>query len=155
MPHILIIAYGNPLRSDDGVAWRAADALQGKFPKKNVEILRLHQLAPELAETVRRFACVIFIDAGASAGNEPGHIACEEISPSAAETRFSHQFSPAAVLALAAQLYGSCPKAYSVTITGENFNHGETLSAAVEQSLPAFVARIAELIEAELPKANS
>jgi Ni,Fe-hydrogenase maturation factor len=49
MPRILIVAYGNPMRCDDGVAWRAADALETNSCGGNVEILRRHQLAPELA----------------------------------------------------------------------------------------------------------
>src|SRR5579862_9528285 len=52
---ILIIAYGNPLRCDDGIAWRAADALAQKLSDSDVEIVRLHQLAPELAETISHF----------------------------------------------------------------------------------------------------
>ena len=39
MPSVLIIAYGNPLRSDDGLAWHAAKAIEGKFGSSEVEIL--------------------------------------------------------------------------------------------------------------------
>jgi Ni,Fe-hydrogenase maturation factor len=49
---VLIIAYGNPMRSDDGLAGRAADGLEGKYPPSEVEMLRVHQLAPELARVL-------------------------------------------------------------------------------------------------------
>jgi len=41
MARVLIIAYGNPMRSDDGVAWRAAAALQGRFSSDEVEIVSI------------------------------------------------------------------------------------------------------------------
>jgi hydrogenase maturation protease len=146
MPRVLIIAYGNPLRSDDGVAWRAADALEGKFPAAEIEILRLHQLAPELAESVSRFEAVIFVDAAEGKG-KPGEVRCEEVSPSAGKTSFSHQLSPSAVLDMAKGLFGASPRAFSVTLTGESFDHGEALSPVVVAALPALIARIAILAQ--------
>ena len=148
MPRLLIVAYGNPLRSDDGVAWRAAEALQEMFSPNEVEILTMHQLGPELAESVSRIQWVIFVDATAGPGR-PGEIEVKELSSTnleAAESPgFCHAVSPANVLALAAQLYKAKPKAFSATIVGENFHHGESLSAAVEAALPSLLARIGEL----------
>lgn len=148
MPRLLIVAYGNPLRSDDGVAWRAAEALQGMFSPNEVEILTMHQLGPELAESVSRIQCVIFVDATAGPGR-PGEIEFKELlstnSEGAGSSGFCHAVSPANVLALAAQLYKAKPKAFSATIVGENFRHGESLSAAVEAALPSLLARIGEL----------
>jgi hydrogenase maturation protease len=146
MPAVLIVAYGNPLRSDDGVAWRAAAELQKKFPDQ-AEILTLHQLGPELAEFASRSECVIFVDAAAGPGS-PGEIEVKELSESDSETDSSalcHAMSPSHVLALAAQLYQRRPRAFSTSVVGENFNHGESLSPAVEAALPALLARIEEL----------
>src|SRR6476469_3025021 len=105
-PRRLIVAYGNPLRSDDGVAWRAAAALQETFLPEQAEILTLHQLGPELAESASRSECVIFVDAAACPGR-PGEIQVKELSESDSETdssAFCHAMSPSHVLALAAQL---------------------------------------------------
>ena len=143
MPRVLIIAYGNPLRSDDGVAWRAADALEGKLPDPDIEILQMHQLAPELAENLSRVEAVIFVDAADK--GEPGEIHCEELSPTG-EARFAHQLSPGALVLLARQVYGRSPRAFSLTLTGECFDHGEALSSAVVSALPALVARIEALV---------
>lgn len=148
MSRLLIVAYGNPLRSDDGVAWRAAEALQNMFSSDEVEILTIHQLGPELAESVSRSACVIFVDAAAGSGR-PGEIEVKELSltnsKATESSRFCHAVSPANVLALAAQLYKATTRAFSVTIVGNNFQHGESLSVPVEAALPSLLVRIQEL----------
>jgi len=151
MPRVLILAYGNPLRSDDGVAWRAADELEKKLSGADVdvEIRRCHQLAPELAETISHSEAVIFVDAAASGrGNgQPGDVRCTAIGPPEGKVRFSHQLSPGAAMELARQLYGASPRAYVVTLTGECFDHGEALSPVVAAALPALVMRIETLVQ--------
>ena len=142
MPRVLIVAYGNPLRCDDGLAWRAADALEAKFSTDQVEIVRLHQLAPELAEAVSRSALVIFVDAAMESDRPAGDVRCEEINSAKSESRFTHHLSPQAVLSLAAQLYNARPRAFSVTLTGQCFDHGESLSPPVAAALPELVTRI-------------
>jgi hydrogenase maturation protease len=151
MPRVLIVAYGNSMRSDDGVAWRAADELERTFSgskiASEVEILRLHQLVPELAEAVSHAEAVIFLDAVSSgAGTEPGELRCEETSPPASRTSFSHQLSPSVLLALSQQLFGASPRAYAVTLAGESFDHGESLSPAIEAAIPKLVARTEALV---------
>lgn len=151
-PRVLIIAYGNPLRGDDGLAWRVADDLERKVDPSNVAILRRHQLAPELAEEMRRCDVAIFVDAAAYgvSGHPPGEVRVEEIpeaEPAPAGTvRFSHQLSPAILVALAAQLYQARPRTFCATLTGQNFDHGESLSPMVEAALPDLVAAIEDLV---------
>ena len=156
MPAVLIVAYGNPLRGDDGVAWRAADALGGKFPESRVDILCLHQLAPELAETASRFERVIFVDAASKQTGEPGKIRVEQIRADDIARHqgaaFGHSLSPAAVLALAANLYGAKLQAFSVTVTGRNFGHGEGLSPSVTAALPDLISRIEFLVQSALSR---
>lgn len=149
MPRVLIVAYGNPLRSDDGVAWRAAEALRHKFRASDVEVRCLHQLGPELAEAVSGVRAAIFIDA--SSEGEPGGVQCEALrTERATVNRFGHAFSPATVMALAAQLYDSSPPAFCATVTGQNFSHGESLSDAVEAALPVLVRRIEQMVQSFL-----
>ncbi|MFI5043071.1 MAG: hydrogenase maturation protease, partial [Acidimicrobiales bacterium] len=70
---VLVIGYGNTLRSDDGVGWHAA-ALLAEDPRlAGVEVLAVHQLTPELALDMSRATLVILIDAGAD--DPPGAIA--------------------------------------------------------------------------------
>ena len=74
MPRVLIIAYGNPLRSDDGVGWIVAEELRRRLASPEVEVLQLQQLLPEVAESVSRAETVIFVDA--SCDGEPGGMRC-------------------------------------------------------------------------------
>ena len=156
MPPVLIVAYGNPLRSDDGVAWRAADLLSQKLHVPDAEILHLHQLTPELADTLRHVGCVIFIDAVSSQdckGNV-GNVHVEEIDARAQNpARFSHALSPQKVLGLAAELYGARPRAFAVTVTGASFDHGDSLSPAVANSLIELVAAVERLAKDAASKA--
>ena len=144
MPRVLVLALGNPLRSDDGLGWRAADELRKTASQSKVEILKVHQLTPELAENVSRAALVIFVDAAAR--GEPGTLNCDRVLASAAEPASSHSFTPAALLQVATTLYGASPAAFLVSVAGKSFEHGEFVSPEVEQALPQLVAKIRELI---------
>ena len=153
MPRILIVAYGNPLRCDDGIAWRAAEMLESKFPASEVEILQLHQLAPEVADAVRQRDLVVFLDAAClevDGKNQPGDICLREIPnpdvTSPATGQFSHVYSPEKVLHLARELYQASPKAYVLTVTGEDFGHGDGLSGPVKAALPALLAKVEQII---------
>ena len=140
------------MRCDDGIAWRAAERLEAKFSGTNVEILRVHQLAPELAEDLTRCETVIFVDAASADGGNgnPGEVRWLEVGLPQGAPRFSHQLSPGAVITLARQLYGASPRALAVTLTGQCFDHGDSLSPMVEAALPALVARIEALVQAAL-----
>ncbi len=155
MPQILVIAFGNPLRSDDGVAWRAAESLKENVSPSEVEIICLQQLGPELAETASRFECVIFVDAASGSG-VPGAVQVRDLSRAnsgpAEPPAFCHALSPTAILGMAAQLYGATAQAYSATVVGQDFDHGEALSPQVVDALPVLIARIQELIQVCLKK---
>lgn len=147
MPSVLIVAFGNPLCSDDGLAWHAADLLAPQLPA--AEILRLQQFGPELAETVRHYDLVIFLDAAMVPGSAKacaGHIAIQEIGDQVPHARASHACAPGEIVRLARELYDAHPPAYLATMVGENFAPGETLSPAIAAALPAFVAQVAAVI---------
>jgi hydrogenase maturation protease len=157
---ISVIAYGNPLRCDDGVAWWAAGELNKKVTSPNVEILQVQQLVPELAEKVSRSQTVIFVDAAAAdpaSSRLPGEIRIAEITDNdiarAASSAFHHQYSPASLLRLAAQLYAARPRAFIASLAGQDFSPGGHLSPTVERALPQFVAAIGKQIR-ELTRAS-
>jgi hydrogenase maturation protease len=150
---VVVMAYGNPLRGDDGLAWRAAEELKKKFPASDVEVLERHQLVPELADSIRRCEAVIFVDAAAA---EPGRGQAGEIRIVAMSEQefgpdltspFHHQYSPVSLLALAAQLYGAKPRGFIASLVGQDFSPGERLSPTVELALPQFVAAIEKLVQ--------
>jgi hydrogenase maturation protease len=159
MPRVLIVAYGNPLRCDDGVAWHAADVLEHEFPESEVEILRLHQLAPEVADAAQHRDLLLFIDAASLDRiheTKPGQIRVTEISRLATQTdhaaQFSHVYPPSRILALARELYHASPQAFVITVAGENFDHGDSLSDAVAAAIPSLVAQVVEIVRRHIAK---
>ncbi|MGC2473577.1 MAG: hydrogenase maturation protease [Candidatus Sulfotelmatobacter sp.] len=165
MPRVLIVAYGNPLRCDDGIAWRAADVLAQRLPESEVEIVRLHQLAPELADAAQHHELIFFVDAACVAAahvdnvekRNAGDICVREIranngAPRKEAGQFSHVYSPEKVLDLAKELYGAAPKAFVITVAGENFGHGDFLSAPVTAALPELVTVIVRLVDSNSHK---
>jgi hydrogenase maturation protease len=145
MASSLVIAVGNPLRSDDGLAWHAADLLSRNQPN-DCEIVTVHQLTPELAEAVSGVHLAIFIDA--SADLRAGMVHCQEIRTTGenAEMRHSHSVSPAALLTLARTLYQASPRAFLITCGGKYFDHGDSLSDEVASATREVVAKIEELL---------
>ena len=141
MARILIIGIGNPLRSDDGLGWRAAEEFS---QDSSVQVLKAHQLTPEIAESLSQVDLAIFVDAAAQ--GDPGTLHCEEINAGGAALRFSHHLTPAALFQVASALYGTRPVAYSVSLTGKSFEHGDSLAPEIIQAIPRVVAKIRELI---------
>lgn len=143
MARVLILGYGNPLRSDDGLGWRAAEELAVRFCCDEIEIRTCHQLLPELVDAVSRADITFFIDAAHD--GEPGEVRCVPVVPESASLRFSHQLSPGAILSWSQDLYGRCPRAFAASVCGQRFDLGETLSPVVAASLPRLTALVGQL----------
>lgn len=148
MARILVIAYGNPLRCDDRLAWCAAEGLSRLDLPGDVEIITRHQLTPELAFDVSQASTVLFIDAART--GVPGELVLAPLKPQRRASVFTHEFSPEAILGVAQDLYGSCPEAMTISLCGECFDHGETLSPRVKENLPGLVAFARDLINKAL-----
>lgn len=147
MARSLILACGNPLRGDDGVAWRIAKLLQGETSQPQVEIHCAQQWTPELAEPISKSQLTIFVDS--SAANAPGEIKLQTL-PARAENPgpTTHDCSPVTLLALARELYQSGPdRAFLLTIGGQSFEHGEELSATVRAAVPVACEKIRALLQ--------
>jgi len=144
----LIVGFGNPVRSDDGVGWHVARQLADSLLRDDVRVVAAHQLLPEMAELASRAERVLFIDA-AQAG-DPGSIACETIHASAALEAYTHELSPEAVLAVAKELYGRSPAAFLLTVAGESFATGDALTPKVSAAIPALLARVRQFIHDEM-----
>jgi hydrogenase maturation protease len=145
MARILIVGYGNPLKSDDSLGWRAAEEIVRQLPSPEIKVMRVHQLLPEIAEEASRADLAIFIDA--RTGEPAGEILCEEITnQTGVGSTYSHELSASTIVQLASELYGRSPRAYLLTVSGECFEDGETLSPAVQAALPKLIARVKTLI---------
>lgn len=138
----LVIGYGNTLRRDDGLGPRiAAEVAAHRWP--GVEVLSVPQLLPELAEPLAAGRLAVFVDARCDMPEVP--IAVQSINP-ATDAWQTHGSDPAALLALAKNLFGRAAPAWWITIAGSDFGWGEGLSPAAERLIPEAVDRIEALV---------
>jgi hydrogenase maturation protease len=147
MPRVLIIGYGNPMKSDDGLGWYVAQALSVQIVSLDVKVICSQQLTPENSEEASRAELVVFIDA--REGGSAGEIHCEAIHLDGGGSRsfiHTHDLSPAAILQLANDLYGKAPRGFLVTVSGQEFQDGDSLSEPVSSALPNVIARVKKLI---------
>jgi hydrogenase maturation protease len=135
MSRPLIIGYGNLLRSDDGVGQLVAEELARRDEFCGAGIVSCPQLLPDYAWLVSQAERVLVIDAAANLA--PGQTMIQQVKPAALVGDVPHEFSPGMVVALAHSLYGNCPPTYLLTVGGENFELGDTLSQNVTACLPA------------------
>ena len=137
----LIVAYGNPRRGDDAVAWRIAERLASAAP--HVETITRPGLVPELADEIALASLVVFVDV--KAGGKPGDVSCRRVTPDDAASARGAQ-TPATLLALASGLSGRAPDAFLVTVSGARFAVGDPLSPAVSAAVDEATSRISALL---------
>lgn len=130
----LVIALGNPLRQDDGVGLAVAQALRGRG---RLDVRVVHQLLPELAESLSRAPLVVFVDA--RRGGPPGGVKRERVVGDRRDWSGSHVLDPARLIGLCRSLYGRAPEAWAVSISGQQFGFGDDLSEPVRRAVPAAV----------------
>ncbi len=140
---ILLIGYGNTLRSDDGVGWYVADSIIGKLGDR-IDIIKADQITVEMTEDIKDRKLVIFVDAHVS--DKDDWLKAEEIFPDLKFGMTAHIFTPSALLALCEKIYNKCPKAYLFSIKGINYDFGEKLSEQTKSSAETAVTQITELI---------
>lgn len=158
---ILLIGYGNISRRDDGVALHIVRRLRERLGlplqealdeeelalAPGVTCMFLHQLAPELAESVAEYEAVVFLDAHVGdAGWPPVH--WQPVGVAYQSGMNGHHLKPATILALAQGLYGRCPQGYVLSVLGEDFDFGDQLTPATSARADLAVDRLEELIRA-------
>jgi hydrogenase maturation protease len=142
---ILVIGYGNALRTDDGVGWIAAERLAGDPRMEGVTVVGRHQLTPELALDVSRAALVVLVDA--SHGHPAGTFMIDRVERAEASgTTWTHRFDPSSLVALARELYGQAPEVFAVSVGVESLELGDRLSPLLEAALPRVVEAVVELV---------
>jgi hydrogenase maturation protease len=140
----LIVGYGNPLRSDDGIGWHAARLLATDPRLAGARVLACHQLAPELAEDVSQASLVVLLDA---AEGDPGSVSVRQIEPRpATPATWSHHLDPETLAGLAQTLYGAVPPIVLVSVAAATFAEGDGLSSALQQALPGVVETVAGVV---------
>jgi hydrogenase maturation protease len=141
---ILVIGYGNPLRSDDGVGQQIAKEIAG-WELPNVETIAVHQLTPELVELLARVDSAIFVDAYSGTTDQDIQIRPLELAESGITT--GHWCEPQVLLAMTQALYGSHPRSWWVMVPGVNFELGDACSSIAQQGIENGLQQIEQLIK--------
>jgi hydrogenase nickel insertion protein HypA len=142
---VVVIGYGNTLRSDDGAGQKAAEIL-GQLPW--LRSIAVHQLTPELTEMLATAELAIFVDVYrveqselatynadnsdiraisiANTASGPEHFPTNK--DYAASIGCGHVADPHGLLYLTELVYGRAPAAWWILIPAWNFEFGEQLS---------------------------
>jgi len=154
---ILLIAYGNPLRQDDGAGLRLAERMAGCWLAMGAPVrhLAVQQLTPELALEIAapEVTAVVFVDTRATTGLA-GEVKITPLAlPGAATPSLGHHFQPEMLLAYATLLLEGrpAPPVWLATVPGVSFDHGEglshTASAAIEAAFAGHDRPLPQLID--------
>lgn len=112
-----LIGYGNPGRCDDGLGPAfAARIARRSLP--GIEVSADYQLTVDHALLISGARQVVFVDA---LMGDPAPFRFARAQAAASHDLSSHALDPAAVLALAATLYGAEPEAHVLGISGVEF----------------------------------
>lgn len=136
----LVIGFGNPFRRDDGVALEIINLLRREKDLESIPVeedgsdrlggdldtLMLHQLLPEYAETLGQYARVIFLDA--HLGTIPEEVRIIEVEEEYDFHSLTHNVSPGTLLAMTRMTTGKKPRAWLISVKGEDFGFGEGLT---------------------------
>ncbi len=140
---VLLIGYGNPGRLDDGLGPALATAVE-KLGIPGVTVEVDYQLNVEDAAAVAQHDVAVFADADV-AGPEPYWF--RRIEPKQAWSFSTHSVEPAALMAMAQQMFGAKTDGYILGIRGYEFNEfGERLSDQARSNLAAATAFIEPLL---------
>jgi hydrogenase maturation protease len=147
---ILIYAFGNPGRQDDGLGNRFVEELE-PWLKENghdqVTTESNYQLNIEDADNIKDKDIVVFVDASIE-DIDDYHLGIVE--PSEGRSEFTmHAASPAYILALCIKLYQKHPETYLLQIRGYEWEFLEKLSPRAEQNLSLALGFIRERIARE------
>ena len=139
---LLVIGYGNTLRSDDAAGPHVAEQI-GALGIPGIRALVCPQLAPELAAELADALSVVFVDAT----TDPTHeVELVPIAPADSSRVTTHTISPPTLLALAQELYGAAPAAWLLKVPAANLDHGEGLSELTQRGVETAVVKIQTLV---------
>lgn len=146
---LLVIGYGNTLRSDDGAGVLVAEAVSA-WGRPGVRALAVHQLTPELAECLAGTGRAIFVDARLA--TEDTELAMTRLQAATSFHHAGHVGDPSSLLAVAQGVYGRCAEAWLLTVPGVDFSVGERISATAARGIELALERIAEMAGSFRPR---
>ncbi len=141
MKTVMVIGYGNELRSDDGVGKKIANTIDS-WNLSNVKSFAVHQITPELAAELADVNLAIFVDATIHE-----NMVVESLSVTDNHYHsIGHFGDPRSLLALTKILYHQSPVAWLVTVPGENFELGDRLSLTAEKGMAIAIDKIIQIL---------
>jgi hydrogenase maturation protease len=137
---ILLIAYGNSLRRDDGAGLLLAELLEKSWRLGNWGVQRISvcQLTPELAEFIaaERVAAVVFFDSRGTTGKQGKHgVEVHRLALRSSSPSLGHHCNPETMMLYARWLHGKRVPCWQVTVPGRDFAHGEGLSTMAQEAI--------------------
>ena len=146
---VLVIGYGNSLRRDDGAGLFLASALTEAWSKAGLPAIRItcHQLSPELADDIANSGAeiVLFADAAMVDAEINPKVVWSAVRSSELSPTLGHHLTPSAVMLYASELYAYQGKAWTISIPGFDFDHGEGLSLRCRELIDEFLGRSSEI----------
>ena len=143
---ILVFAYGNPSRGDDGLGPAMHNMLEEMLEDEgaSVDLLTDFQLQVEHAVDLHGRDGVLFIDAG-MASDEPFDF--HPLQAKRDDSITSHAMSPSAVLDVYREVHQQKPPpSYMLTIRGYEFELGSELSEQARNNLRHSLSFLRELL---------
>lgn len=134
-PRILILAYGNPGRQDDGLGPNAADRIEA-LGLPNVSVEADYQLNIEDGMALAECDVALFVDASK---DTPAPYTLEPVTPAAEIAFTSHSVTPESVLAICEDHFGPAPRAWTLGIRGYEWELAEGLTPQAQENLEAAV----------------
>ena len=145
---VLLLALGNDLLGDDGVAFYVARALKEEF-NEHVDIIESSEAGLALMEMMEGYEQALLLDAIVTGRYQPGTIV--EFSPDDFRKVIApspHYAGIPEVLSMAKHLNISIPQDLRIlALEVENpYDFCQTLSPSVEQALPGYVEKARDVL---------
>ncbi len=134
---LLLVGFGNEFRKDDGLGIKLLDYLP------NVPQMKVQELSFEMAELVKDYDIVIFVDASI----EGDDLSFKKIEPEPRFSPLTHHLSPEELLLWTRSLYQKASEFYLLSIRGYDFDFGEGLSEEAEENLAKAVSYLKEYLK--------
>jgi len=140
----LILGFGNPILTDDGVGIRIAQELEQEFP--DLAVAATSEAGLSLLEQVTGYDRLVIIDSISTKRGKPGKLyklELEDLKPTAGFSSF-HGLDIATVFKLGEKLGYPMPEQVSIyaVVVKDNTTFGEECTSEVEHSIPFIVRQI-------------
>ena len=124
MKRVVIFGYGNPLRGDDGVGWRVAEAVSDCWADR-VLVRTAQQPLPEWAADLNDADIACFVDAS-------DIVSAPQLQPVSTGVDIastdSHNLNPEQLLRLTQTAYGRTPQVFTLHVPAFTYDFGDALS---------------------------